>query len=329
MKFSCIYVEKEVEDTARVQAILKRLPQIPKVTISRYGEVFNRRSQNFRLQKTNPALILAKKHGNLVLPAPAGYGFDDNPSFYFSHMLNCVYDCRYCFLQGMYRSANYVLFTNYEDFVLALENELETQNKNTIFYSGYDCDSLALEPISKFIEYFVDWFATHTTATLEVRTKSTQVRSLLSRESIPNCVIAMSFTPSDVSEQWENKVPSIEKRLDALVKLQEQGWPIALRFEPLIYNKDFLNSYERLLASVFSKLNASRIHSISTGLFRMPKTYFKNIVDLYPDEPLYARRFEQQNGLISQSKNLETEMVEIVESLLLEHVPQSQIYRCA
>lgn len=329
MKFSCIYVEKEVEGTQRVQAILKRLPQIPKVTISRWGEVFNRRSQNFRLQKMNPALILAKKHGNLVLPAPDGYGFDNNPSFYFSHMLNCVYDCRYCFLQGMYRSANYVLFTNYEDFAEALADELETQKKNATFYSGYDCDSLALEPISKFIDYFVDWFETNPTATLEVRTKSTQVRALLNREPIPNCIIAMSFTPSDVSKLWEDKVPSIEKRLEALVKLQNEGWPIALRLEPLIYNKNFLNSYERLLVSIFSKLNASKIHSISTGLFRMPKTFFKNIVDLYPDEPLYARRFEQENGLITQSKDQETELVEVVEKLVLKHVPQSIVYRCA
>jgi spore photoproduct lyase len=68
-------------------------------------------------RKQAPALILAKKHGKKVLPAPEGYGFEQGSGFYFSHMLNCLYDCRYCFLQGMYRSAHYILFTNYEDFM--------------------------------------------------------------------------------------------------------------------------------------------------------------------------------------------------------------------
>ena len=37
-------------------------------------------------------------------------GFKEN--YYFSHMLNCIYDCKYCFLQGMFNSANFVIFTN-------------------------------------------------------------------------------------------------------------------------------------------------------------------------------------------------------------------------
>ena len=116
MKFSCIYIEEEVRESARVEGILARAQATPVVIIERFGEVFNRNAQNFRLQKANPALILARKHGRLVLPAPPGYGFNSSPGFYFSHMLNCVYDCRYCFLQGMYRSANYVLFSNFEEF---------------------------------------------------------------------------------------------------------------------------------------------------------------------------------------------------------------------
>ena len=35
-------------------------------------------------------------------------------------MLNCIYDCKYCFLQGMFNSANYLVFVNYQDFFLQL-----------------------------------------------------------------------------------------------------------------------------------------------------------------------------------------------------------------
>ena len=134
--------------------MLSRYPDVPHIFCERYGEIFNRNSQNFRLQKKSPALILARKHGNLVLPAPKGYGFDNGPGFYFSHMFNCVYDCRYCFLQGMYRSANYVVFVNYEEFESALHANITKYPGPSVYYSGYDCDSLALEPVSNFVNIF-------------------------------------------------------------------------------------------------------------------------------------------------------------------------------
>lgn len=70
--FSTIYIEEEVRDSARVEQILARLPGIPVVEIDHYGALFNRSNQNFRLQKQSTALILASKHGNLVLPTPPG-----------------------------------------------------------------------------------------------------------------------------------------------------------------------------------------------------------------------------------------------------------------
>jgi len=111
-----IYIEEAILQQPRVLDIVARFPQARKITCGRYGEVFNPKAQNFRLQKQQPALILAEKYKNFALPAPLGYGIGATRNYYFSHMLNCLYDCRYCFLQGMYQSANYVLFVNYEDF---------------------------------------------------------------------------------------------------------------------------------------------------------------------------------------------------------------------
>jgi len=328
MKFSCVYVEQEVRDTPRVQDILARIKSTPIVAIERFGEVFNRRSQNFRLQKRHSALILARKHGRLVLPAPAGYGFESGPGFYFSHMLNCVYDCRYCFLQGMYRSANYVLFSNYEEFAGEVLTAAEDLNR-PVLYSGYDCDSLALEPISKFVDYFVRWFSRHPELTLEIRTKSTQVRDLLDLEPVPNCVIAMSFTPEEIHRRWESRVPSIDKRIDALARLQQQGWPVALRFEPLIYTERFQQDYEQLFSGIFARLNSDRLHSVSTGMFRMPKKFYTNIAALYPDEALFARQTESREGQVGQPDEQEQELLQCVGDLLLRYVDKRKYYHCA
>ena len=69
-----IYVENAVARYERAENMIKRFPDAAYVTCDRYQEVFNPKAQNFRLQKKKPALILAKKFGATVLPAPEGYG---------------------------------------------------------------------------------------------------------------------------------------------------------------------------------------------------------------------------------------------------------------
>ena len=326
--FSAVYVETEARDHPRARAILERYRDLPQIECERYGQIFNRKAQNFRLQKEYPALILARKHGRKVLPAPGGYGFDAGQSHYFSHMLNCIYDCRYCFLQGMYRSAHCVLFVNYEDFADSIRQTIAAGPGNQVFYSGYDCDSLALEPVSGFAEFFVPFFAEHPAAMMELRTKSTQVAGLLQIDAAPNCVIAMSFTTEAAARRWERNVPSIEKRLAALGRLQDAGWPVALRFEPLLPEADS-NAYENLFKLIFSRLRSDRLHSVSTGLFRMPADFFRNTLKLYPDEPLFARETQTENGVVSlQQPNREAWLAEL-EAALFRHIDPASYYRCA
>ena len=65
-----IYIEEALLDHPRARAIMQKFPHATVTECTRYGEIFNRRSQNFRLQKIKPALILAGKFANHVLPSP-------------------------------------------------------------------------------------------------------------------------------------------------------------------------------------------------------------------------------------------------------------------
>lgn len=199
-----LYIEEAVRTHPRVLEITARFPNAQMIDCGRYGEVFNPKAQNFRLQKQQPALILAEKYRHFTLSTPPIYGIGANKNYYFSHMLNCLYDCRYCFLQGMLQSAHYVLFVNYEDFQQEISLRCQAHPTEPVhFFSGYDCDSLALEPITGFADHFLPFFDTLPNAWLELRTKSTQVRSLLSREPLPHCVVAFSLSPDAIARQVE------------------------------------------------------------------------------------------------------------------------------
>ena len=68
-----IYIEKSIKNLARVKAIIRRFRDPSIIYINRYTEVFNKKNQNFPLQKKNPAVILAKKQGNFLLKTPESY----------------------------------------------------------------------------------------------------------------------------------------------------------------------------------------------------------------------------------------------------------------
>jgi len=324
-----IYIEESINHHPRTQAILERFPTARRIVCSRYGEIFNAKAQNFRLQKSKPALILAKKHRNFVLPAPTGYGIGASNNFYFSHMLNCLYDCRYCFLQGMYASANYVLFVNYEDFQQEIVRiSLENKGLPVHFFSGYDCDSLALEPITHFAGQFLPTFDLLPNAWLELRTKSTQVRGLLNRPPSPRCIVAFSLTPEAMAAKVETKAPPLRHRLEALVKCQAHGWQIGLRFDPLLYQHGYQERYRLLFEQIFAKIDASSLHSVSLGVFRLPETFYKKIHTLYPDAPLFASPTSQNKGMVSYPDHLAQEMIGFCSEQLLSYITAEKLFPC-
>ncbi|HIF50187.1 MAG TPA: DNA photolyase [Thiotrichaceae bacterium] len=326
---STIYIEEEIASHPRTLAILERFPETTKIMCERYGEIFNRKSQNFRLQKKQPALILARKHKSLVLPTPIQYGIGAEHNYYFSHMLNCLYDCRYCFLQGMFQSAHYILFVNYEDFIEDMNSTLNKHNNEPVhFFSGYDCDSLALDPVTDFTNEFLPFFERNPQALLELRTKSTQIRSLLKREPIKNCVIAFSFTPDKIAQALEHKAPDVNKRLQAILDLQEAGWQVGLRFDPLIYTKGFANEYSELFDRIFTKINPELTHSVSLGTFRLPKDYFRKLEKLYPDEKLFASPLTEENNSISYPVEIRDDMLGFCKDIITKHIPSEKFFPC-
>lgn len=326
---SCVYVESEVENHQRTLQIIGRIKNTPRVVIEHYGQVFNPKAQNFRLQKSNPAMIIAHKNKATVLPTPEGYGLGAQHNYYFSHMLNCLYDCRYCFLQGMYRSAHQIIFINYEDFAARISELAASHASEPVwFFSGYDCDSLAYEPMTRFAAYFVPLFQTLDNAWLELRTKSTQIRQLLKLEPCERVVTAFSFTDQHSHSKLEHGVPSINKRIQAMKSLNQAGWPLGLRFDPIVYHDNYQAQFVELLDNIFSSIEPTQFHSVSLGAFRLPKNNFRQVSRIYSDEPLFAQNLTLNNGIVSYPLSQEREMIDFCEEQLLRFIPPEIYHPC-
>ena len=326
MKIDLLYVEEEILHHPRVQDIIKRFPSAHIVSCHRYTEIFNRNGQNFRLQKKNPTFILAKKYGNFLHPIPNNYGIGAKKNYYFSHMLNCPFDCSYCFLQGMYRSAHYVFFVNFEDFQEEINNHIE--NETVTFFSGYDGDSLALEPFTGFLKSFLPFFANHPKAELELRTKSIQIRELLLQKPFSNCIVSFTLTPSLIADQLEKRAPPLKKRVEAMQKLQKKGWKIGLRFDPVIHIENFEFHYSELFQTVFSSLPKEAIHSVTLGAFRLPKTTYARMQKLRPEDKLLSLCSESENSLMTFEKSIEQKLLSFCQNAILSYIEKKKVFLC-
>ena len=76
-----IYIENEVKDHPRVQSILKKFQKKSPIYVDRYASVFNKKNQNFRIQKKYPSLILAQKKNGYFLQTPSDFGIGNSNNF--------------------------------------------------------------------------------------------------------------------------------------------------------------------------------------------------------------------------------------------------------
>ena len=104
-----------------------------------------------------------------------------------------------------------------------------------------------------------------------------------------NVIPAFSLNPENIVKEYEDKTPSLSKRLKAIVKLQKLGWSIGLRFDPLIYC-DQKRNYKEFFNKIFELIDKNKVHSVTLGKFRMPDSYLKKISRIRPDN--YLIQFE-------------------------------------
>lgn len=327
-----VYIEKEVVDHPRTVEILTKFQNPRIIYIDRYPEVFNRNKQNFRKQKEfGQHFILARKRQNFVLPNPKYCPSQTVENYYFSHLYNCPFDCEYCFLQGMYRSAYFVIFVNYEDFQIELQKTITSldSEQSLTFFSGYDCDSLALETITGFARKFIPWFQKFPQAILELRTKSANIQVFKELTPSSNINVAWTLSPKFVQENWEARTASLAQRFDAIKCLVRQGWVVGLRLDPLIWFPNWRQVYTDFFTQIKAELPVSQIANVYLGLFRLPGDVFKKITKIRPQSKLFAREFfRRPEGELSYFPHQEEELISFVDQECLNLWPAKKIVSC-
>ena len=330
--FSHLYVEEELlsgpwaEEVGRIQSRLKKAVVVP---IGSFQEITQRRTARWNDQKRSPKLVLARKHGELVYPCSEVAPNFGHPNFYYAvPMQNCLYDCEYCYLQGMYTSANLVYFVNQKEMMERVL-ELSEQLGELYLCIAYDNDLLAMEGMLGVTAEWVEGLRHSSQVTVEVRTKSANFRALKKTEAPPNFTLAWTLSPSPVIERFEAGTPGLEARIQAMLEAIEAGWRVRLCLDPLLPVQDWAAVYGELFERLDSEDSFwSKLEDASYGLFRMPKQLLRQARKARPDSALlHSAHSREERGLLTLSGTTQDALLSHVGKKLRERMDPERVWQ--
>ena len=332
--FSHIYVEEELLGGEEVLAILKKFPKAKCIPIRHYKDLFNRRKQNRALQEKSRKLILSKKEGQRIYPgAPVCQSFSESSFYYASLLMNCPFHCEYCYLQGMYPSANLVLFLNLEDYFSDCQRLIKEKGSLYLCIS-YDTDLLALEELYPFVERFARFLEEEPDLRIEVRTKAggeslfrRLLKMHLSEDAKKRLIFAFTLSPEKIVSEAEHGTAGLKGRLKAIKMAMEEGFTLRLCFDPMLYHADWESLYTELLETVFREIPMEKLYDVSVGSFRISESYLKAMTKACGASPYTSFPYENTDGYYHYSKELLLKMEGFLEQRLLEKLPKEKIFR--
>ena len=332
--FSHIYVEEELLGGEEVQAILKKFPKAKLIPIRHYKDLFNRRKQNRALQEKSRKLILARKEGQRIYPgAPVCQSFSESSFYYASLLMNCPFHCEYCYLQGMYPSANLVLFLNLEDYFSDCRRFIKEKGSLYLCIS-YDTDLLALEELYPYVERFARFLEEESGLRIEVRTKAggeslfRRIRKMhLSEDAKKRLIFAFTLSPEKIVSEAEHGTAGLTGRLKAVKMAMEEGFTLRLCFDPMLYHADWEGLYTALLETVFREIPMEKLYDVSVGSFRISESYLKAMTKACGASPYTSFPYENTDGYYHYPKELLLKMEGFLEQRLLEKLPKEKIFR--
>ena len=325
-RFSHIYVEKKILNNKNTLEILSKFKDVKIIEIENYKEVFSSNNQDFHLQKLGQKLILASNKANMIYEGAVVCESFENDNFYYtSSIINCVYDCEYCYLQGVYSSGNIVIFVDIEKVFEEVE-ELYNKLKTLYLCVSYDTDLLAIENICGFSEKWYHFIEDKKYLKIELRTKSGNIDKFLNLKPLDNFIIAFTLSPENIALRNEKYTVSFKNRVKAIKELQEKGWKVRICIDPLIYSDNFERNYSQMIEYLFNEIDKEKVIDVSIGVFRISKEYLKKMRNQNQNSEILYYPFECIDGVYTYSNKTKSYMINFIKEQFLKYININKIY---
>lgn len=199
----------------------------------------------------------------------------------------CPFDCAYCYLKGTFYGNKQFRYKSPKHVISSLQKFFHNKKyPPTLFNSGELTDSLAYPEI---MEKIVDEFEKQKKHKLLLLTKSCAIDFLL-KKLRKQTIVSFSINAIPVWKKWEHKTPSPVQRIKAAKKLNEKGYEVRIRIDPIFPIDNWKEEYGRIIKLLLLSLTPSRITLgtprglLKTKRFIEDNSWWRLAFEKYPAE---------------------------------------------
>ena len=234
--------------------------------------------------------------------------------------MNCLFDCEYCYLKGMYPSSNIVVFVNFEDYEKDVSGLLE--EGSLYVCASYDTDLIALDGLTGLAGRWIGLAENNKDLLVELRTKAAPP----SLKNVPNVIYAFTVSPDEIARRYEKNVPSADDRLRAAARALDAGCNVRLCFDPMILTDNWQEIYVDLVDHAADVIDLSRLTDVSVGCFRISKEYLSSMRKKCLDSEIAWYPYVIRNGVAQYEEDTDRQMQEFMCRRLGRYIAEERIF---
>lgn len=326
-----IYIDSHVTDSRFCESILQKLPDVEQIVVDSPEAIPELSNPGFTITQGKRVLYLKRYQGSAFKICP---GFSEELlccNYYVIDLIeNCPLECTYCILQAFLNKPFIIFHLNVEEIIdSALALFEKSPERPFRVGTGEHSDSLALDHIFEVNPYLVERFASVPNATLELKTKTNYIDSLIGLNHNERTVIAWSLNPVEIIRQNELKTASLEERLQAASIMVSEGYKVAFHFDPMIHYPDWVSGYTRTVEMMYDYIKPQCIAWISLGTLRYIPVLKQIAEERFPRLSIFCNEFiSAGDGKMRYLKKIRRDLLQTVSALIRKGGADVPVYLC-
>ncbi len=235
----------------------------------------------------------------------------------------CDIGCSYCILSTYFGFTEPAPYHDRERLFSELDEFLGKARGLVRFGTGEFTDSLLFEDRYPLYYRLVPYISRRRDAVLEIKTKTTNIESLLRIKEHDNTIVAWSLNSRHIAETEEGKAPSVQRRIEAARAVQDAGYRLAFHFDPIILYEGWEEGYKETIDLLLGSIDPENIVYVSMGTLRFPPRMKTRINRLGTGEFIQG-----EDGKLRYFRPLRSRAYITIKSYLSEAVDDRRLYLC-
>lgn len=271
----------------------KDLPWIPIESHNRIPEMQEKPNKEFGRMKRNLIIGTRKTHKYVENHKVSDYLVPYTSS-------GCSAMCLYCYLVCNYNKCSYLrLFVNREQMMDRLIKVSMNGETGKTFEIGSNSDLVLENTITGNLEWTITQFAQRGRGRITFPTKFHMVEPLLDLDHRGKAIFRMSVNPQSIISRIELGTSSLMKRIDAVNRMCDAGYPCGLLIAPVIIMEGWKEEYRTLLQTLRDHLSPKMKREMFLEVILMTYSFVHRAIngEAFPAAPeLYDKELMTGRG---------------------------------